>query len=119
MPRFVTRAAVLAALVLGLSQFPATAQVDVNSPVDTAAISVTASITPLIAASLVPLQPFKELWINPTDGEIAVGGAAVTSATGVLVGAGEKLVIPWTRGRGFYAVRTGGSSVNVRILPVR
>jgi hypothetical protein len=117
------RAAFAAALFLAGGALAPAASVrassDLNSPTDTAAVSVTASITPLVAASLVPLQPFKELVINPTNGEIAIGGASVTSSTGILVGTGEKYVVEWSRGRNWYAVRTGGSNVDVRVLPVK
>ena len=50
------------------------------------------------------------------DGDFATTGAA---ATGALVDSGEKVFINWTYGQNWYAIRTGASSVDVRIVPVK
>lgn len=91
-----------------------------NYPVDVSAIAVGATATKLLSGvSVVSAVKYRGFWLNPTDGEIAVGGKSVTAATGVLVASGEKVYIPWTYGQGWYAIRTGGSNVNVRVLPVK
>lgn len=100
---------------------PALAQAgqEMNSPIDVSAVSVTNSATSLLSGVTIGVYKYRGFWLNPTDGEIAVGGASVTASTGVLVASGEKVFIPWTYGKNWYAIRTGGSNVNVRILPVQ
>lgn len=111
------------ALLLVLSPaLPAFAQVgeSLNTPVDVSAVSVTNSATKLLSGVAIATQAnYAGFWLNPTNGEIAVGGPSVATTTGVLVASGEKIWIPWKRGQGWYAIRTGGSNVDVRVVPVK
>jgi len=131
--KFVTGAALVAALLCaplpsfrgaplaGVLPFaaPAFAVGDLNTPLAVTAVSVTNSATSLLAGSTLASEPYKGFFLNPTDGEIAVGGSAVTTATGFLLGAGSILWVEWSRGRQWYGIRTGGSNVNTRIVLVR
>jgi len=93
---------------------------DLNAPIDLSAVSVAATATALLSGvTEVGGKPFKGFFVNPTDGEIAIGGSTVTAATGMLVSSGEKIWIDWSRGTNWYAIRTGGANVNVRVLPVK
>lgn len=92
---------------------------DLNTPIDLTAVSAAATATSLLAGVTEGTQPFKGFFVNPTDGEVAIGGPSVTAATGLLVGAGATIWIDWSRGKNWYAIRTGGSNVNVRVLPVK
>lgn len=116
-----TRFLLALALAIGCTA-PALAQVDTNynTPVDVTAVSVTATATNLLSGvAITSGQRYKGFWLNPTNGQIAVGGRSVTTATGALVESGEKVFINWSYGQNWYAIRTGASSVNVRIVPVK
>ena len=115
-------AALAAVVIVTPSALPAFAQADqaLNTPVDVAAVSVLVTATKLLSGvTVVSSVRYRGFWLNPTNGEIAVGGPSVTSTTGVLVATGEKVFIPWTYGQGWYAIRTGASNVDVRVLPVK
>lgn len=114
---FVLAAALLLAPVAGLA--PAWATVDLNSPTDIAAVSALVTATPLLTGVTETATPFKGFFVNPTNGEVALGGPSVSATSGILVGSGTMIFIDWTRGKNWYAIRTGGSNVDVRVLPVR
>lgn len=115
--------AFLAAVMFAVGGFtpPALAQSGeaLNTPSDVAAVTVLVTATKLLSGVTINGTRYRGFWMNPTDGEIAIGGRSVTALTGVLVATGEKVFIPWTYGQDWYAIRTGGSNVNVRIVPVR
>lgn len=121
-PRRFLLAAVAALALFTPATLPAFAQSDTNynTPVDVTAVSVTATATNLLSGvSITSGVKYRGVWINPTNGQIAVGGRSVTAATGALVDSGEKVFINWSYGQNWYAIRTGASSVDVRIVPVK
>ena len=93
---------------------------NLNNPIDVAAVSVTATATSLLAGvTELPGQPFKGFIVNPTNGEIALGGSSVTAASGALIASGAKEYYEWSAGKNWFGIRTGASNVDVRILPIR
>ncbi len=112
------RLAVGLALAAGLTAAPALAAPSaLNNPLDVTAVSVTASATKL-RTTATPGRPQMGVYIQPTDGDIYVGGPSVTTSTGFLLPAGTIWFQEWTTGDRWYAIRSGGSNVNVRVVPV-
>jgi hypothetical protein len=106
--------------VAWLAPLPAFAlDYDLNSPSDVTAITVAATATRLFSTTVEAAQPYRGAFINPTDGDIAMGGASVTASTGFLLRDDSILWLDWSRGGNWYGIRTGGSDVNVRVVPVK
>lgn len=112
------RLAVGLALAAGLTAAPAlAAPAALNNPLDTTAVSVTSTATKL-RASATPGRPQVGVFLNPTDGDIYVGGPSVTTSTGFFLPSGTIMFVEWTTGDRWYAIRAAAANVNVRIVPV-
>lgn len=86
---------------------------DWRTPTDTAAVSVGTTATALLAAT-----PAKMVGVclQPTDGNIWIGGASVTSSTGMQVNNLERVCLDAFNGGALYGIATP-SAVSTRVLP--
>lgn len=90
---------------------------DMNTPIDTAKVSVLATATKLLVGAIAT-QRRKGVWIQPTA-DIRIGGASVNTTDSPILYAGMWLYLDWTMGDNWYGMRNGGSNVDVYILPVK
>lgn len=96
---------------------PVYATTNLNNPTNTIAVSVLVTATQILVART-DNHYYQGVFIEPTDGDIAIGGAGVTALNGLPVPSGTIVYLDWTYGGSWYAIRTGGANVNLRILPV-
>lgn len=115
--RFLLALALVFAPALSVAA-PAWAQaINLNQPKDTTAVSVTTTATKLMASPATAARTTRGVFIQPTNGDIYVGGPSVTSSTGLLITSGTIIFVEWSQGDRWFA-RTASGTVDVRVLPV-
>lgn len=86
-----------------------------NSPASVAPLAVTTAAAAI--TSTVDAQ-FRAFTIQPTNGTIYLGGAGVTSSTGVPIAQGQTLTLATKEPASFYLV-AGSGTVDVRCIVYR
>lgn len=87
-----------------------------NAPRDVAAVSVTTSATKLISDTAEGYGARRGVFIQP-EGTVYIGGASVTTGTGIKLVADQVSYLENIHGQGWHAIAAAGS-VNVRVVPV-
>lgn len=86
-----------------------------NSPITTAPLAVGTTAVPLTAT--VDAQ-FRAFTLCPTNGDVYLGGASVTSTNGIPIRSGQTLTLATKEIQGYFVV-AGSGTVDVRFLPYR
>lgn len=90
---------------------------NLSSPVDHPAVSVSTTATRLISnATVIARGVRKGIFIQP-EGTVYIGGPSVTASTGIKLVADQTFFLEAQQGQEWYGIAASGT-VNVRVLPV-
>ena len=89
-----------------------------NKPVDLAVLVATGAAARILGETAANQHRGQRagVWIQP-EGTVAIGGSAVTFATGLKLVADQLVFVEWKSGAEWYVI-TGGGNVNLRRLSV-